>query len=116
MKAKKPTVPLKDSPRALASHSFAGRFTIVAAAMILAQWMTTHLVHAADGDLDSTFGTAGQVMTDFNNSTDIAYAVAVQTDGKLVVVGTTYTDNDYSNEDFAVARYNTNGTLDTSFG
>ena len=71
---------------------------------------------AADGDLDSTFGTGGQVQTDFNLSTDIAFAVALQSDGKLVVVGTTYINNDYSNEDFAVARYNADGSLDTTFG
>lgn len=73
-------------------------------------------VHAADGDLDATFGNGGKVLTDFNQSTDIADAVAVQADGKYVVVGTTYINNDYSNEDFAVARYNANGTLDSTFG
>lgn len=71
---------------------------------------------AADGDLDPTFGTGGQVTTDFNKSTDIANAVALQPDGKLVVVGQTYKNNDYTGEDFAVARYNTDGTLDTTFG
>ncbi len=71
---------------------------------------------AADGDLDPTFGIGGQVTTDFNHSTDIANAVALQLDGKLVVVGQTYTNNDYTGEDFAVARYNTNGSLDTTFG
>jgi len=55
-------------------------------------------------------------MTDFDHSTDIANAVAVQADGKLVVVGTTYQNNDFSDEDFAVARYNSNGTLDLTFG
>ena len=55
-------------------------------------------------------------MTDFDHSTDIANAVAVQADGKLVVVGTTYQNNDYTGEDFAVARYNANGTLDKTFG
>jgi uncharacterized delta-60 repeat protein len=71
---------------------------------------------AADGDLDPGFGIGGKVKTDFSNSTDIAYAVAVQADGKYVVVGTTYTNNDYTGEDFAVARYNADGTLDTTFG
>ena len=55
-------------------------------------------------------------MTDFDHSTDIANAVAVQANGKLVVVGTTYQNNDFSDEDFAVARYNSNGTLDLTFG
>src|SRR5438045_3220511 len=71
---------------------------------------------AAGGDLDPSFGISGKVMTDFNNSTDIADAVAVQADGKYVVVGLTYTNNDYSGEDFAIARYNADGTLDTTFG
>ena len=69
-----------------------------------------------DGDLDPTFGVGGVVMTDFNASTDLANAVALQADGKLVVAGTTYTGNDFSDEDFAIARYNADGSLDASFG
>ncbi len=71
---------------------------------------------AVDGDLDPTFGTDGKVLTDFDHSTDIANAVAIQADGKLVVVGTTYLNNDFSDENFAVARYNPDGTLDKTFG
>src|SRR5882724_5432772 len=71
---------------------------------------------AAAGDLDPTFGIGGKVTTDLKRSTDLANAVAVQADGKLVVVGQTYQNNDFSDEDFAVARYNTDGTLDTTFG
>jgi uncharacterized delta-60 repeat protein len=56
------------------------------------------------------------VMTDLNHSTDLANAVAVQSDGKLVVVGQAYKQNDFSGEDFVVTRYNTDGTLDTTFG
>jgi hypothetical protein len=78
--------------------------------------MSGQIAQAADGDLDPTFGTDGKVLTDFDHSTDIANAVAIQADGKLVVVGTTYRDNDFSNEDFAVARYNPDGTLDKTFG
>src|SRR5436305_10735635 len=66
--------------------------------------------------MDPTFGTGGMVTTDIDHSTDIANAVAIQADGKLVVVGQTYKNNDYSNEDFVVTRYNTDGTLDTIFG
>jgi uncharacterized delta-60 repeat protein len=73
-------------------------------------------VLAAGGNLDPSFGTSGKVLTDFNNSTDIANAVAVQADGKYVVVGFTYTNNDSSGEDFAIARYNADGTLDSTFG
>ena len=42
--------------------------------------------------------------------------MAIQADGKLVVVGATYQNNDFSGEDFVVARYNPDGTLDRTFG
>lgn len=74
------------------------------------------VAQAASGGLDPTFGLGGRVTTDFNVSTDIANAVARQADGKLVVVGTTYNNNDYSGEDFAIARYNPDGSIDTGFG
>ena len=74
------------------------------------------MARAADGDLDPTFGSGGTLMTDIGQSTDIANAVAIQADGKLVVVGTTYKHNDFSDEDFVVTRYNTDGTLDITFG
>jgi uncharacterized delta-60 repeat protein len=49
-------------------------------------------------------------------STDIPYAVAVQpTDGKIVVVGSTLA-NGATRTHFAIARFNTNGTMDGSFG
>jgi uncharacterized delta-60 repeat protein len=89
---------------------------IRATAIILAFIVSGGTVLAVDGDLDPTFGTDGKVLTDFDHSTDIANAVAIQADGKLVVVGTTYQDNDFSDEDFAVARYNPDGTLDKTFG
>ena len=87
-----------------------------AATILLTIFASFQTVRAADGDLDPTFGSGGQVMTDFTHSTDLANAVAIQPDGKLVVVGTTYKQNDFSDEDFAVARYNADGTLDSTFG
>lgn len=68
-----------------------------------------------NGTLDNTFGAGGKVTTDFdgtNSRNDAAQAVAIQSDGKILVAG--YTENG-SNTDFAVARYDTNGTLDTTF-
>jgi len=62
-----------------------------------------------NGTLDSSFGSGGRVNTDFNNSIDNAYALALQPDGKIVVAG------QYEVHDFAVARYNLDGTLDTTF-
>src|SRR5256886_8686107 len=91
-------------------------FRVICASAAMVLIMSGQIAQAADGDLDPTFGTDGKVLTDFDHSTDIANAVAVQTDGKLVVIGTTYINNDFSDEDFAVARYNPDGTLDETFG
>ena len=68
---------------------------------------------AAPGDLDSAFGSGGTVTTSLGVGSDKAVAVAIQLDGKLVVGG--YSNNGTS-DDFAIARYNTNGTLDAAFG
>jgi uncharacterized delta-60 repeat protein len=65
--------------------------------------------YEAAGTLDLTFGTAGLVTTDFGGSVDRAFAMALQPDGKLVVAGD-------SDANFALARYNSNGSLDASFG
>jgi len=89
---------------------------IATAAIVLTWFISPQVAQAAAGDLDPTFGTVGMVTTDISRSTDIANAVAVQADGKLVVVGQTYKNNDFSGEDFVVTRYNTDGTLDTTFG
>jgi uncharacterized delta-60 repeat protein len=92
------------------------RVSVFVAVSMLVFSGSGQMAQAADGDLDPTFGIGGMVTTDFNDSTDIANAVALQPDGKLVVAGTTYTNNDYSGEDFAITRHNANGTLDTTFG
>jgi len=89
---------------------------IVTAAIVLTWFISPQLEQAAAGDLDPTFGIGGKVTTDIKRSTDLVNAVVVQADGKLVVVGQTYKNKDFSNEDFVVARYNTDGTLDTTFG
>ena len=89
---------------------------IVTAAIVLTWFISPQVARAAAGDLDPAFGTGGMVTTDINHSTDIANAVAVQADGKLIVVGQTYKHNDFSDEDFVVTRYNTDGTLDNTFG
>src|ERR1041385_5433996 len=88
---------------------------IAGAAIVLTWLISSQVAEAAAGDLDPTFGTAGMVTTDINRSTDIAQAVAIQPDGKVVVVGETYIHNDFSAEDFVATRYNADGTLDTSF-
>ena len=66
-----------------------------------------------NGTLDTTFGGDGVVFTDFGGDHSVT-SMALQADGKIVVAGAMYIWPDLS--DFAVARYNTNGTIDTTFG
>ena len=67
-----------------------------------------------DGSLDSTFGTGGKVTTPIRTVRDYAVAVAVQ-GTKIVVAGYSDTNGAFL-FDFAVARYNSNGSLDSTFG
>ncbi|MGF1933640.1 MAG: putative Ig domain-containing protein [Nostoc sp. ChiQUE02] len=62
-----------------------------------------------NGSLDTSFGSGGKVITDIGSATsDIAYSVSVQADGKILVAGS-------SSNNFALVRYNSNGSLDTDF-
>ena len=69
-----------------------------------------------DGSLDTTFNTTGKLTTDFSGGSDDAYAVAIQMDNKILVAGSTMEILPPFNSNFALARYNSDGTLDTSFG
>jgi len=63
----------------------------------------------ANGALDTTFGTGGVVTTDFNSGTDNAFSIAVHpTTGSITLGGS-------SGNACALARYLSNGNLDTSF-
>ena len=73
------------------------------------------LRYSADGTLDTTFGTAGVVLTDFATRTDQAMAMVLMADGRILVSGQTLTD-DLTIADMAFARYNADGSLDTTFG
>ena len=72
----------------------------------------------ADGSLDTSFGTAGQVITDFDQTRDYGHDVAIDGTGRIMVAG--YVEFSYVSSagpanDFAVARYDSDGSLDTSF-
>jgi uncharacterized delta-60 repeat protein len=66
-----------------------------------------------DGWLDTSFDGDGKVTTALGAASETGRDVAIQPDGKIVVVGYSNTG---SNDDFAVVRYNANGSLDASFG
>jgi uncharacterized delta-60 repeat protein len=62
-----------------------------------------------DGSLDVGFGGDGKVRTDVGDDDDTGNAIVIQDDGRIVAAGT-------SGCDFAVARFNDDGSLDTTFG
>ncbi|MEO8587770.1 MAG: T9SS type A sorting domain-containing protein [Flavobacteriales bacterium] len=67
-----------------------------------------------DGTLDNTFSGDGWLFTPVNSADAEAFAVAIQADQKILVGGTAFTDLFYYG--FGLVRYNTDGTLDASFG
>ena len=89
--------------------STAGVLDDVSSDMALARFNT-------DGSLDTTFGNAGLVTLDLDVF-DYAFDVIQQADGKLVVAGATNSTNELVGTGKATfARFNANGSLDTSFG
>lgn len=63
---------------------------------------------AAAGSLDTSFNSTGKVVINAPGSLSDEFRTVVQADGKIVAAG-------YVGGDVAVARFNTDGTLDTSF-
>jgi uncharacterized delta-60 repeat protein len=69
----------------------------------------------ADGKLDSSFGSGGIVSTHVGAGASAGQSLALQPDGRIVVVGTAYS-NGPTDDDFAVVRYTPDGRLDPEFG
>ena len=73
------------------------------------------LKYFLNGVPDNRFGDGGKTRTDFHHGIDEAMAIAEDSQGRLIVAGSTE-DPVTGNQDFALARYLPNGRLDTSFG
>ncbi|HYV92928.1 MAG TPA: T9SS type A sorting domain-containing protein [Chitinophagales bacterium] len=69
--------------------------------------------YTPDGTLDNSFGSGGKVITDIGSGDDVGWSAAIQPDGKIVQAGYSYSG---TYPDFALVRYNTDGTFDNSFG
>lgn len=65
-----------------------------------------------DGSLDASFDADGRVTTPVLGGDDMANAVAIQTDGRIVAAGVSYNG---ANNDFALVRYNPDGSLDATY-
>jgi len=92
-----------------------------------------------DGGLDESFGSGGQVLTNFDGRSDAAFALTIQPDGKIVAAGGSLAPPEPDDQvspasqvrpdnfsflfvasigasELALARYNTDGSLDSGFG
>jgi uncharacterized delta-60 repeat protein len=73
--------------------------------------------YTASGALDRSFDGDGKVATDFGDTFDWALDVEIQTDGRLVTAGrSSLGEEEVDGADFALARYNRDGSLDPTFG
>ncbi|MGC3990267.1 MAG: delta-60 repeat domain-containing protein [Chthoniobacteraceae bacterium] len=80
----------------------------------------------ADGSLDTTFGTGGIVTAnltvlrpEYADYPDFVFYPTLETlqaDGKILVAGSAYSDYDNGNDDIVVIRFNSDGSVDTTFG
>jgi uncharacterized delta-60 repeat protein len=70
----------------------------------------------ADGSFDTSFSDDGKLIKNVQGTYDCLENVGVQADGKILATGYVYEGGNSSPKSFAVLRYNTDGTLDTTFG
>src|SRR5262245_51048142 len=102
---------VKEFQRYARTETAIARLLIFAMLASLMLWSgSQNRVRANDGDLDLTFGIGGKVTTDFGPfEEEFGGGIAIQADGKIVIAG-------IADLDFLLVRYNTNGSLDSSFG
>ena len=96
----------------MTSMARCGRLTLSLVIVAAASGATP--AEAAPGDLDLTFGGDGKVVTDLTDRRDDANDMAIQANGRIVVVGRTNWRSYYGS--FGLARYRTDGHLDAAFG
>jgi uncharacterized delta-60 repeat protein len=91
---------------------------VAAGSLINDNWTTAFLVARfnSDGGLDQTFGNQGVTVTGFGDGSTAAHAVVLQPDGKIILVGVSGAGPYSELNDFALARYDANGSLDPTFG
>src|SRR5262245_52119803 len=93
----------------LFSQPFTRLFVLTLGAFCIVILLPNSLL-ASGVDLDPTFGSGGKVITKIDNSSSVIFDLAIQPDGRIVTVGWSGAAG------VTLARYNSNGSLDTSFG
>lgn len=91
-----------------------GKVIVAGSSSSSAGTFITLVRYGRDGGLDATFGSGGKLVTPVGADNDAAHAVAVQADGRIVVVGSSSQPG--TGDDFVVLRYQADGTLDAGFG
>ncbi len=79
---------------------------------LMSSFLSNFNVNAQDGTLDVSFNSVGKVTTAIGTGDDDGRSLAVQSDGKIVIAGFTFNG---SNNDVAIVRYNSDGSLDNTF-
>ena len=90
-----------------------GCILITAGTLLIVPVTLLRPMQSQDGTPDATFGTMGIIRADFSGHFDSLGGLAIQSDGKIIVVGRT---SDASGASTALVRYNRDGSLDASFG
>jgi uncharacterized delta-60 repeat protein len=90
-----------------------GRIVVVGSARVAGNNDFAVVRYLSNGTVDTSFGTQGRTTTDFFAAGDRAFAVVVQPDNSIVVVGDAISGG---RSDFAIARYDANGAIDSAFG
>jgi uncharacterized delta-60 repeat protein len=115
----KVVAPLDSGGDGLTALAFQPDGKIVVAGSVIHNNFTLAFITARfnpDGSLDQTFGTNGSVETTFGDSEAEGNDVVLQADGKIVVVGFSGAGSYSNNNNFALVRFNPDGTLDQTFG
>jgi uncharacterized delta-60 repeat protein/uncharacterized repeat protein (TIGR01451 family) len=110
----------RDHPTGLVIDG-SGRPVVAGAALVSGISSVALARYTTAGALDATFGTNGRVVTTIGTAGAAATDVTIDHHGKIVIVGLSLVghpvgDVIYYSPDFAVARYNEDGSLDTTFG
>jgi uncharacterized delta-60 repeat protein len=91
-----------------------GKIVVTGQTLTGNNWDFALVRYNSDGSLDNSFGTNGKVITPIGLYSDNPSGLAIQSDGKIIVVGYSQ-DNNYIPA-FAVMRYKSNGSIDSTFG
>ncbi len=97
------------------SVAIQGDGKIVAGGVSLSESAFALARYHPDGSLDNSFDSDGKITTSIGVGASVS-SIAIQSDGKLIALGSISTGFDGNNSDFAVVRYTQNGSLDSAYG